>query len=158
VLVDKDILYISRNASNKKHSANDVVFRSSTPESSSVAEKFYTWSAVDVKLYEHFSAKLWQQVAELEDVDTFWDEVMELKAILPQVAQLCAVNSTSSEVITLQAFDKTQFTVARNECYLFTPEVFVKLQNVMKLVLTYYKALCDICFIQFKMIRFYTIY
>jgi hypothetical protein len=123
----KDIIYIFSKANNKKHVVDDVVFRSSTQNSSSVVDKFYMWSAVDVKLYEHFSAKLWQQVAELEDVDTFWDEVIELKAILAQVAELCAVNSTSNEVITLQAFDKTHFTVTRNECYLFTNQIFLRL-------------------------------
>jgi hypothetical protein len=106
-----------------------MVFRKSTPESSSVADKFYTWSAVDVKLYQHFSAKLWVQVAELEDVDTFWDEVAEFKAILPQVSHLCAKSRNNSDVITLQAFDKKPFTLARNECFINTGEIVHKLRN-----------------------------
>jgi hypothetical protein len=132
----KDILYISRNVRHKNHSASDVVYTNSSAESSSVADKFYAWSAVDVKLYKLFAAKLWQQVAELEDVDTFWDEVADFKAMLPQVSALCAQKLPSSDVITLQAFDKTLFTVARNDCYLiYSHTLFNKIRmsyNVTK--------------------------
>ncbi len=77
---------------------------------------------MDVRLYTYLSTKFWHQVA-LHDEDTCWTEVAEFNVILQQVAHYCAGHS-ASPTLSLLIFDKTHFTVTRNNCILFTSRLY----------------------------------